>query len=242
MDAQNTDRSLADFDYVSFDVVGTLIDFEGAITSALGAIAARSGVRFDAERALDIYRAARAEEGAGLFPDDLARCYGRIAAATGLPDTPSDRQALVDAAAEAVPFPDSVAALARLKRNARLIALTNARRWAFDKYAEKLGQPFWASLTTDDTGTEKPDPAFFERAFQLLRAEGADRQNLLHAAQSQYHDIGVARDLGLTSAWIQRRHGQDGYGGSIAPQAFTEPDHHFLSLRDLADAVEAAAA
>lgn len=242
MTTRTLPRSLASFGYISFDVVGTLIDFEGAITGALTAIAADAGVTFDAEEALQIYREARSDAGAGLFPDDLDRCYGRIAASTGLPDTPANRQALVAAVADAAPFPDSVDALARLRQGAKLIALTNARRWAFEKYAEKLGQPFWASLTTDDTGTEKPDPAFFEQAFALLRKDGADKHDLLHAAQSQYHDIGVSRDLGLTNAWIQRRHNRDGYGGSIAPSEFTTPDHHFLSLQALADAVEAAAA
>jgi putative hydrolase of the HAD superfamily len=233
-------KPLTAFAYASFDVVGTLIDFEGAITGALAVIAERAGVAIDPEAALAVYRAARYEPDALRFPDDLGRCYGRIAATFGLPDTPEDRQFMIDAVGEAQPFADSAAALARLKARYRLIAMTNARRWAFEKFDAKLGRPFWAAFTTDDTGVEKPDPAFFHAVFDRVAAEGAGKADILHVAQSQHHDIGVSRALGMTNVWIQRRHAQPGYGGTIEPQAFTRPDHHFHGLTELADAVDRA--
>lgn len=233
-------RPLTGFRYVTFDVVGTLIDFEGAIKGGLEAIAARNGRKVDGEEALAIYRAARYEPGAGLFPDDLGRCYGRIAEALELPDTPENRAFMVEAVGNAAPFPDSAEAMARLKSRFRLIAMTNARRWAFDRYAEKLGQPFHAAFTTDDTGCEKPDPVFFHKVFDFVATEGASRDDILHAAQSQYHDIGISHSLGMTNVWVQRRHAQPGYGGTIAPESFTRPDYHVHSLAELADAVDRA--
>lgn len=233
-------KPLTAFAYVSFDVVGTLIDFEGAIKTALAAIAVKEGVDVDGEAALSVYREARYDDEAGLFPDDLGRCYGRIASALGLADTPEYRQFLIDSVGEAQPFADSVEAMAQLKGRYKLIAMTNAQRWAYEKFAAKLGHPFWAAFTVDDTGTEKPDPAFFEQVFAHVAADGGSKQDILHTAQSQYHDIGVSRALGMTNAWIQRRHAQDGYGGTIAPKQFTEPDYHFHTLGDLADAVEQA--
>lgn len=227
------------FSYVTFDVVGTLIDFEGALTGTLEKIASGAGMTIDGEAALSLYRDARYEKDAGLFPDDLGRCYARIAAATGLPDTPENRQALIDAVGEAEPFPDSVEAMARLKTHYKLIAMTNARRWAFEKYEAKLGHPFHASFTTDDTGTEKPDPAFFEQVFAFVGRDGATKDDILHTAQSQYHDIGISRKLGMTNAWIQRRHARKGYGGTIAPAEHTEPDYHFHALIELARAADA---
>ena len=35
----------------------------------------------------------------------------------------------------------------------------------------------------------------------------------MHVAQSQYHDIGAAKKIGLPVMWIERRHGQEGLGG-----------------------------
>jgi len=233
-------KPLTEFKYLTFDVVGTLIDFEGAIKAGLAEIAAKEGTEIDGEAALVVYRDARYEPGALRFPDDLGRCYSRIAAAFGLPDTEEYRQLMIDRVGEAVPFADSVEAMARLKARYKLIAMTNARRWAFDKYAEKLGQPFWAGFTTDDTGCEKPDPDYFHQVFAHVEKDGGRMEDILHTAQSQYHDIGISRELGMTNAWIQRRHGQDGYGGTIAPKSFTEPDYHFTALIELARAADAA--
>ncbi|NVO24013.1 HAD-IA family hydrolase [Donghicola mangrovi] len=233
-------KPLTAFSYLTFDVVGTLIDFEGAIKDALATIAAKEGIDIDGEAALAVYRDARYEPGAGLFPDDLGRCYGRIAETFGLPDTPEYRQFMVDSVGDAKPFPDSAAAMAKLKQHYKLVAMTNAQRWAFDKYAEKLGQPFYAGFTTDDTKTEKPDPAYFHHVLAWVETDGGSKSDILHTAQSQYHDIGISRALGMTNAWIQRRHAQKGYGGTIEPKEFTEPDYHFHSLMELAEAADAA--
>lgn len=229
------------FTYMSFDVVGTLIDFEASITDVLAAIAREADVELDVEEALSIYRAARYEPDAGLFPDDLGRCYGQIAAQFGLPDTAELRARAVEAVGEASPFPDSAEALTRLDKNYKLIAMTNARRWAFEKYEAKLGFPFWAGFTVDDTGIEKPDPAFFHKVFDHVKATGGAADEILHTAQSQHHDIGISRQLGMTNVWIERRHEQKGYGGTIEPETFTKPDYHFRSLMELADATECAA-
>ncbi|ACL57864.1 HAD-IA family hydrolase [Methylobacterium nodulans] len=233
-------KTLNEYRYLTFDVVGTLIDFERGIKDCLAGIAAEAGAAIDGEEALSLYRAARYSPDAALFPDDLVRVYRVIAPALGLPVEDVYGERLRDSAKRWAPFPDSAAALARLATGARLIAMTNARRWAFTHFSEALGNPFHAGFTADDTGTEKPDPAFFETVLASIEAEGGRRSDILHVAQSQYHDIGVSRRLGIINCWIERRHAQKGYGGTIEPEQFTTPDFHFTSMAGLADAVEAA--
>ncbi|TRL40284.1 HAD-IA family hydrolase [Rhizobium straminoryzae] len=231
-------KSLSAFTYLTFDVVGTLIDFEGGIKDCLAAIAAEAGVTVDGEEALTLYRAERYAAVAGRFPDDLVRVYLAIAPKLGLPVVTACGERLRESARTWKGFPDSADALARLAKRYRLVAMTNARRWAFEHFSEELGNPFYRSFTTDDTGTEKPDPAFFEQVFAFVATEGAAKEDILHVAQSQYHDIGISRTLGMTNCWIERRHAQNGYGGTIAPERVTVPDYHFTSLAALADAVE----
>lgn len=231
-------KRLREFRYMTFDVVGTLIDFEGGIKDALAATAAEAGVAVDGEAALTLYRTARYAPDALRFPDDLVRVYLAIAPALGLPAERRFGERLRDSAATWTGFPDSAEALARLARRYRLIAMTNAQRWAYEHFAAALGQPFHAAFTTDDTGTEKPDPAFFHQVFAFVEKEGASQDQILHVAQSQYHDIGISRRLGMTNCWIERRHAQPGYGGTIEPEQFTKPDFHFTSMAALADAVE----
>jgi putative hydrolase of the HAD superfamily len=229
-------KPLADFKYLSFDVVGTLIDFEGGIKECLGQIAAEAGVSVDGEEALSLYRAARYAKDADLFPDDLVRVYLAIAPQLRLPAEVRHGERLRDSAKTWKAFPDSVEALAELSKRYKLIAMTNARRWAFDHFAQALGHPFYRGFTADDTGTEKPDPAFFHQVFAFVESEGFSKDDILHVAQSQYHDIGISRALGMTNCWIERRHAQKGYGGTIEPENFTTPDYHFTSMAGLAEA------
>ncbi|HEX9856759.1 MAG TPA: HAD-IA family hydrolase [Paracoccaceae bacterium] len=231
-------KPLSQFRYLSFDIVGTLIDFEAGLVGALRDIAAEDGIDLDREAALAAYRGARYTPDALRFPDDLARVYRVIAPQLGLRADPAAGARLRDAVPGWLPFVDSVAAMARLRQHFKLIAMTNAQRWAFEHFDHALGHPFHAAFTTDDTGTEKPDPAFFHKVFAFVEAEGASRNDILHVAQSQYHDIGISRALGMTNCWIERRHSQPGYGGTIAPEQFTKPDYHFTSMAALADAVE----
>lgn len=83
---------------MSFDVVGTLIDFEGGLKSTLAAIGAENGVEVDGEKALALYRAARYSDATDLFPDDLVRVYLIIAPQLGLPAERAFGERLRDAA------------------------------------------------------------------------------------------------------------------------------------------------
>jgi len=55
-------------------------------------------------------------------------------------------------------------------------------------------------------------------------------------AQSQYHDIGIARKLGYQVCWIERRQGMEGFGGTPEVPALTKPDFHFATMKAFADA------
>ncbi|MGJ7495469.1 HAD-IA family hydrolase [Variovorax sp. RT4R15] len=229
--------SLQDFKVLTFDVVGTLIDFEGGMLAYLRAAVPGAPVTDDAF--LAAYRKARADGNTGWYPDDLARCWHVIAPGLGLPDTDALAQGLRDSVADWPAFPDSVEALKRLRKRFKLVTMTNAQTWALAHFAKTLEQPFDLLLSCDDAMCEKPDPRYF--AYARGRFEGAwgyRQADNLHVAQSQYHDIGVSRRLGITTCWIERRHGLKDSGGTIESER-TEPDYHFHTLAELADAVEA---
>ncbi|MDM0056378.1 HAD-IA family hydrolase [Variovorax fucosicus] len=229
--------SLQDFKVLTFDVVGTLIDFEGGMLAYLRAAVPGAQVTDDAF--LAAYRKARADGNTGWYPDDLERCWHVVAPGLGLPDTDALAQGLRDSVANWPAFPDSVEALKRLRKRFKLVTMTNAQTWALAHFAKTLEQPFDMLLSCDDAMCEKPDPRYF--AYARGRFEGAwgyKQADNLHVAQSQYHDIGVSRRLGITTCWIERRHGLKDSGGTIESER-TEPDYHFHTLAELADAVEA---
>ncbi|MFB9983951.1 HAD-IA family hydrolase [Mesorhizobium kowhaii] len=227
-----------DFRVLTFDVVGTLIDFETGIASYVRDVAEKAGLSVDGETVLTAYRKARAKPEAGLFPDDLVRCYLEIARALSLPATDEAAQGLRQSVKDWPAFADSVEALARLHKRFKLVAMTNAQNWALAHFSQTLGNPFDLTVTVDDVGLEKPNPQFFAFARGRISAWGFGLKDILHVAQSQYHDIGVARALGYTVCWIERRKGMKGFGGTLEPVRLTVPDHHFSTLAELADAVD----
>lgn len=231
--------SFARFRVLTFDVVGTLIDFEGGIINYIRRLSGKGPAELGDDAILEAYRRSRGAAGAGPYPEDLVRVYRDMADALTLPRGRGAGEGLRDSIKDWPAFPDSVEALKRLHKRFRLVAMTNARRWALDQMARTLGEPFDDGVTPDETGCEKPDPAFFAFARGRLSVLGHGFADILHVAQSQYHDIGVGKRLGYTVCWIERRKGLKGFGGTQDPGQITKPDFHFATLGELADAVEA---
>lgn len=229
-----SDQPFGAFKVMTFDVVGTLIDFEGGMLSYLRTSgAAPTDVSDDA--ILDAYRASRTAGKTQRYPDDLERAYFDLVRDAKLKDDAKLARGFRDSAEFWPAFPDSVDALKRLAAKYRLVAMTNAQRWAFEHFARTLGNPFWDSVTVDDALCEKPDSNFFGFTRGRISRSGYGRDEILHVAQSQYHDIGIAKALGYKTCWIERRKGRQGFGGTIAVERLTTPDFHFATLGELAD-------
>ena len=234
--------SLLGFKALTFDVVGTLIDFEGGMIAYVRQVSGRDKAKLADDAILEAYRRSRgAHAPEARYPEDLVRVYEDMARELDLPRKPGLGEGLRDSIKAWPAFPDSAEALKRLHRRFRLMAMTNARRWSLEYMARTLGEPFDDSVTPDEALCEKPDPKFFAFARGRLSAAGYRLEDILHVAQSQYHDIGVARDLGYKVCWIERRQGLSGFGGTQVPAKLTKPDYHFATLGALADAVEAEA-
>ncbi|GBR46311.1 HAD-IA family hydrolase [Neokomagataea thailandica] len=224
---------------LTFDVVGTLIDFEGGMKNALGKLLGPKKETLDFELFLTEYRALRNRSEKLLFPEDLALIYLSLADKFGLPTGYGEEKEFVWSAMSWPAFKDSVDALKRLKKHFHLVAMTNARKWAFDGMDKTLGSPFLRGFTVDDSGCEKPDPQYFTYVLEQLAPEGYTKGDVLHVAQSQFNDIGIARQLGYSVCWIERRKAMGGgFGGTVSVPELTVPDYHYLSLSDLADAAD----
>ena len=143
--------------------------------------------------------------------------------------------AAVEAFSASVPdwpaFPDSAAALARLKERFKLGVITNCDDDLFAASNRRLGVEFDWVVTAQQAGAYKPDERPFLVAFERL---GLPRERILHVAQSLYHDHVRARRLGLTSVWIDRRGDREGTGAT--PVADAAPDARFADMASFAAA------
>jgi 2-haloacid dehalogenase len=231
---------LHDFSALTFDCYGTLIDWESGLYSALQSLLKRAAPGLDREAVLASYArhesAQEAETPAMIYSELLATVHRRLAAEWGVaPDAAED--ARFGASVPDWPaFPDSPAALAYLKRHYQLIILSNVDRASFAGSLPRLGVAFDAIYTAQDIGSYKPDLANFRYLLARLAERGIAKAKILHTAQSLYHDHAPAKQMGLASAWIDRRHDRTGWGATAPPPGGATYDFRFESLAEMAEA------
>jgi 2-haloacid dehalogenase len=215
------------FDALTFDCYGTLIDWESGILAAL-----RPVVEADDEVLLEAFARHEAALEAGpylRYKDVLAGCLDALGQEFGF--TPSDAQR--DTFGQSVrnwpAFPDSPAALKRLKQRFKLGVITNCDDDLFAASNEKLEVEFDWIVTAEQARGYKPRTENFAFAFERI---DVPRERILHVAQSLFHDHVPAKALGMTSVWIDRRQGKAGTGAT--PPAEATPDLTVADLRSFA--------
>jgi 2-haloacid dehalogenase len=231
---------ITDFDAISFDCYGTLIDWESGLAAVLGPWARSRGLALDDEALLVAY--ARHEEReeaadpAALYPDILRRSMTALGRDLGAEVTEEDAGRLAGSVPDWPAFADSPAALAALASRFKLIILSNVDRASFAGSSRRLGVSFDSVLTAQDIGSYKPSPRNFDALLAEARRLGVGDGRLLHAAQSLFHDHVPAKRAGLPTVWINRRHGRPGSGATPPPPADVTPDWEFPSMAAFAAA------
>ncbi|MFZ0215133.1 MAG: haloacid dehalogenase type II [Candidatus Dormiibacterota bacterium] len=235
---------LSDFDALSFDCYGTLIDWEAGLAAVLGPWAASRGLDLDGEALLRAYagheETAESAHPSAPYPEILAMSLRGLGRELGAAVTEEDAIRLATSVPDWPAFPDSAAALAVLARRFRLLVLSNVDRASFAASNRRLEVTFTSVLTAEDVGSYKPSP----RNFDALRSDamrlGIREGRLLHVAQSLFHDHVPAKRAGLPTVWINRRRDRPGWGATPAPPAGVVPDWEFPSMAAFAEAVDAA--
>ena len=90
-------------------------------------------------------------------------------------------------------------------------------RAGFAASNQRLHGDFAAIITAEDVGAYKPAENHFRILDTTLAELGVDRTELLHVAQSLFHDHVPAKREGLASVWINRRHDRPGWGATPNP-------------------------
>jgi len=231
---------LTNFSVLTFDCYGTLIDWESGIINALEPLLAQAKGRIGREQALEAFaRLESAQEAATpdmLYPDVLATVHRQLASEWGLQASEADHIAFGRSVGDWPAFPDSAEALAYLKKHYKLVILSNVDHGSFARSNERLGVEFDHVFTAQDIGSYKPDPRNFAYLLDRLADLGTEKREILHVAQSLFHDHVPAQAAGLTTAWIDRRVGQEGFGATMPPPNMPRPDFRFDSMEGLANA------
>jgi 2-haloacid dehalogenase len=228
----------ADFEVVTFDCYGTLIDWEAGILSSLGRAVRAHRPEASDEVILEAYAAAESAAEAGAYVryrEVLKDVVRGVARAFGFDPSPSEISCLERSLPSWPPFADTAPALRALGGSLRLGVVSNVDNDLFALTAATLEVDFEWVITAEHVGSYKPSRRNFERALERI---GLPPGRVLHAAQSLYHDIEPASAVGLTTVWVNRRAGRCGFGAT--PPSRATPDITVASLEELARLIGAA--
>jgi 2-haloalkanoic acid dehalogenase type II len=229
---------LSDFKALSFDCYGTLIDWETGILEALRPLRELSGV--SPEELLDAYGpielAVEEEHPARPYSQLLEEVHERLSRQVDVEPDEVEAARFGASVGDWPAFPDSAQALGYLKAHFKLIILSNVDRLSFAGSNRWLGVEFDYIFTAQDIGSYKPDLRNFEYLLEHLGKAGIPKGELLHVAQSLFHDHVPANRMGIASAWIDRRAGKSGSGATVLPDPMPHFDFRFTSLEELAEA------
>jgi 2-haloacid dehalogenase len=222
---------LSQFETLTFDCYGTLIDWETGILSALHHILSAHGKTIDDVSLLKLYGDFEQLSQEGEFHsyrEVLQSVVRRFGAQLGFTPSDNETRSLPESLATWKPWPDTVSALQRLKSRFRLAIISNVDDDLFAATRSQLQVEFDEVITAQQAQAYKPSLRIFELAFSRL---GTRRNRILHVGQSIFHDIVPAQQLSLTTVWVNRPSARAGIGAVKAANA--KPDLEVPSLTAL---------
>ena len=217
------------YDVVTFDCYGTLIDWEDGIASAFVREAAADGVSLDRSRIIGTYHEIEPTVEAERYEpyrDVLARTARRVADRLGWELSEERSRFLPESLPDWSPFPDTNPALVDLAAAGyRLGILSNVDDDLLERTRTHFPVDFEIIVTAAQVRSYKPAPGHF---LEARRRIGPARW--LHAAQSWFHDVVPAHELGIPVAWVNRK--------SERRSEDSEPDAEVANLTGLSDWLE----
>jgi 2-haloacid dehalogenase len=231
---------LTDFDALTFDCYGTLIDWESGMVEALKGLTDRAARPLGRDEILEAH--ARHESGQQLYTpakryrDLLPIVYKRLAEEWGVHASHEDCIAYGRSVGNWPAFEDSAGALQYLKKYFKLVILSNVDNESFQASNARLKVQFDAVYTAEDIGSYKPASRNFDYMIEKLGRLGVRKDKILHTAESMFHDHRPANAFGLVSCWIYRRHAQQGFGATMHPGEMPRVEFKFNSMHELVKA------
>jgi 2-haloacid dehalogenase len=229
---------LSDFDALTFDCYGTLIDWESGMVEALKRLTDRAPRPLARDQILQAHAHHESSQQVTTpskrYRDVLAIVYKRLAEQWGIYASHEECVDYGRSIATWPAFEDSAPALQYLKRHFKLVILSNVDNESFAASHRELQVQFDAVYTAEDIGSYKPAARNFHYMIEQLAGLGVSKDKILHTAESLFHDHKPANDIGLASCRIYRRHAQEGFGATMNPGEMPKVDFTFTGMRELA--------
>jgi 2-haloacid dehalogenase len=220
-----------EFKVLTFDCYGTLIDWESGILKALKTILSNHNVNINNQEILELFAQRESIQEAGeylKYREVLKKVVQDFGEKLNFTPTEHELNQLAESIQSWEPFFDTVEALKILKKRYKLAVISNVDDGLFADTARKLEVEFDWIITAEQVKSYKPALQNFEVAIQCI---GISPSQILHVAQSVYHDIVPAKSLGIAAVWVNRRKEKEGFGATLS--ASGTPDLEVPDLKTL---------
>jgi len=212
--------------WATFDCYGTLVDWNAGISSELARLFGQSA----SDRLLARYHVieprVQREHPAWPYRDVMATVLGELAAEVGVNLPQGEHDALGRSLPRWPVFTEVRGALAEAReRGWHLVALSNCDRDLIEASLTTIAVPFELAIVASEIGSYKPAYGHWRSFYD---STGADKSRHVHVAQSHFHDIVPAHDLGIRSVWINR----------LGERAEPAPTRELPDLAGLADVLD----
>jgi 2-haloacid dehalogenase len=185
---------------LTFDCYGTLIDWESAVTDAYRGLVTRSGKSLTRDQIPEAHAHQEAKTPTMPYSELLGVVHSMVAREWGMETTADEDIKFGSSVPDWPAFADSADALQYLKAYYKLVILSNVDRKSFKGSNTRLRVEFDHIFTAQDIGSYKPNQRNFDYMIAKLAAEGIRKEEILHTAESLFHDHLPANKAGLASA------------------------------------------
>ena len=212
--------------WATFDCYGTLVDWNAGIRAGIERLIGAEHADELLARYHELEPEIQAASPGASYREVLTIALERLADEAGLTLPEGESSALARSLPDWPVFDDVRPALAEAReRGWRLGILSNTDRDLIDASTEAIGVPFDTAVVAGEIGSYKPAPRHWEVFYELT---GADPAGHVHVAQSLFHDVVPASELGIPTIWINR----------LGEPADHRPARTLASLEGLADALD----
>jgi 2-haloacid dehalogenase/putative hydrolase of the HAD superfamily len=215
-----------DITFVTFDVYGTLIDWETGAFDAFTKEADRDGFTIERDELIPVFHQVQQQIQAGsyeLYAEVLRRTAVQIARQLGWPLEPSRSGFLPESVQYWPPFKETNPVLAKIAKKFSVGLISNIDDKLLGQTRRHIPTDFDLVVTAQQVRSYKPDPAHFTECERRI----GGKKGWVHVAASYYHDIEPCIKKKIPVIWVNR-------SGQVLEANQKKPEAEVKSLREAA--------
>jgi 2-haloacid dehalogenase/putative hydrolase of the HAD superfamily len=190
--------------FVTFDVYGTLIDWEQGVIDAFEKEASRDGFTIDREELIANFHEIEQEIEGGsyeLYAEVLRRTVNEISKRLDWPLEPSRSGFLPDSVQRWAPFKETNTQLNKFTKNFQTGLISNIDDKLLGQTRRHIPHDFDLVVTAQQVRSYKPDMAHFTECARRI----GSKKGWVHISASYYHDVQPCVANKIPVIWVNRK-------------------------------------